>query len=140
MIPLKVRVLERRGQRTESTSRQQSTVDNRRLRTRVAQTPLHQLCVKAQAQMMKARMRANLMTSTHNPEPPRPESPDSAASNDISWCLAEGSVQRSCAAPPGPDDISQSRADGPVQPVLKVFPKTQHGNRKRAFIETWYVA
>ncbi|XP_051963125.1 uncharacterized protein LOC127629878 isoform X1 [Xyrauchen texanus] len=73
-----------------------------------------------------------------SPEPPRPESPDSAASNDISRCLAEGSVQRSCAAPPGPDDISQSRADGPVQPVLKVFPKTQHRNRKRAFIETWY--
>ncbi|XP_051963126.1 uncharacterized protein LOC127629878 isoform X2 [Xyrauchen texanus] len=71
-----------------------------------------------------------------SPEPPRPESPDSAASNDISRCLAEGSVQRSCAAPPGPDDISQSRADGPVQPVLKVFPKTQHRNRKRAFIET----
>lgn len=24
---------------------------------------------------------------------------------DISWCLAEGSVQRSCAAPPGPDGM-----------------------------------
>lgn len=35
-------------------------------------------------------------------------------------------------------DISQSTADGPVQPVLKVFPKTQHGNRKRAFNESWY--
>lgn len=35
-------------------------------------------------------------------------------------------------------DISQSRADGPVQPVLKLFPKTQHRNRKRTFIETWY--
>ncbi|KAL0964120.1 hypothetical protein UPYG_G00319150 [Umbra pygmaea] len=73
-----------------------------------------------------------------SPEPPRPVSPDSAVSNDISQCLAEGSVQQSCPAPPGPDDISQSRADGPVQPVLKVFPKTQHGSRKRAFIETWY--
>ncbi|KAL0970535.1 hypothetical protein UPYG_G00243410 [Umbra pygmaea] len=73
-----------------------------------------------------------------SPKPPRPVSPDSAVSNDISQCLAEGSVQQSCPAPPGPDDISQSRADGPVQLVLKVFPKTQHGSRKRAFIETWY--
>ncbi|KAL0966641.1 hypothetical protein UPYG_G00297770 [Umbra pygmaea] len=29
-----------------------------------------------------------------SPEPPRPVSPDSADSNDISQCLAEGSVQQ----------------------------------------------
>ncbi|KAL0979190.1 hypothetical protein UPYG_G00181930 [Umbra pygmaea] len=80
-----------------------------------------------------------------SPEPPRPVSPDSSSPLEtalssfyISQCLAENSVQQSCPAPPGPDDISQSRADGPVQPVPKVFPKTQHGSRKRAFIETWY--
>eukprot|EP00064_Thunnus_orientalis_P012971 superscaffoldBa00002054_g13007 len=38
----------------------------------------------------------------------------------------------------GPADISQFRAEHPVQPHLKVFPKTQHGNRKRAFNDSWY--
>ncbi|MEQ2199488.1 hypothetical protein XENOCAPTIV_030566 [Xenoophorus captivus] len=35
-------------------------------------------------------------------------------------------------APIGPDDISQTRAGGPVQPVLKVLFKIQHGKRKKA--------
>ncbi|KAL0967490.1 hypothetical protein UPYG_G00252900 [Umbra pygmaea] len=37
------------------------------------------------------------------------------------------------AAPPGPHDVLQSRAEGPTQPQLKVFPRTMQGNRKRSF-------
>lgn len=35
-------------------------------------------------------------------------------------------------------DISQSRATGPAQPHLKLFPRTMQGDRKRAFNNTWY--
>lgn len=35
-------------------------------------------------------------------------------------------------------DISKSRADSPVQPILKMFPKTEQGNRKRGFNVAWY--
>lgn len=35
-------------------------------------------------------------------------------------------------------DISRSREEGPVQPCLKTFPRTQHGTRKRAFNSSWY--
>ena len=36
-------------------------------------------------------------------------------------------------------DISQTRAAGPAQPILKTFPRTQHGQgRTRAFIASWY--
>ncbi|XP_039671319.1 collectin-12-like isoform X2 [Perca fluviatilis] len=41
------------------------------------------------------------------------------------------------AAPPGPHDISKSRAAGPTQPQLKVFPRTIQGNRKRSFDSEW---
>ncbi|XP_057199292.1 zinc finger MYM-type protein 1-like [Triplophysa rosa] len=39
---------------------------------------------------------------------------------------------------PGPHDISQSRAAGPTQPHLKLFPRTMQGDRKRAFNKSWY--
>lgn len=35
-------------------------------------------------------------------------------------------------------DISTSRADGPVQPHLKVFPRTLQGDRQRHFQASWY--
>ncbi|KAM9546240.1 uncharacterized protein ACWYII_036694 isoform 1-T1 [Salvelinus alpinus] len=41
------------------------------------------------------------------------------------------------AVPKGPNDISRSREEGPVQPCL-TFPRTQHGTRKRAFNGSWY--
>uniref|UniRef100_A0AAZ3QQ24 Protein KTI12 homolog n=1 Tax=Oncorhynchus tshawytscha TaxID=74940 RepID=A0AAZ3QQ24_ONCTS len=42
------------------------------------------------------------------------------------------------AVPKGPNDISRSREEGPVQLCLKTFPRTQHGTRKRAFSSSWY--
>ncbi|XP_050957346.1 uncharacterized protein LOC127158239 [Labeo rohita] len=42
------------------------------------------------------------------------------------------------AVPKGPSDISRSREEGPVQPCLTTFPRTQHGTRKRAFNSSWY--
>ncbi|XP_056286366.1 uncharacterized protein LOC130203930 [Pseudoliparis swirei] len=41
-------------------------------------------------------------------------------------------------APPGPHDISQSRAAGPSQPRLKVFPRTLQGEKRRAFNPVWF--
>uniref|UniRef100_A0AAZ3NS19 Protein KTI12 homolog n=1 Tax=Oncorhynchus tshawytscha TaxID=74940 RepID=A0AAZ3NS19_ONCTS len=41
------------------------------------------------------------------------------------------------AVPKGPNDISRSREEGPVQLCLKTFPRTQHGTRKRAFSSSW---
>jgi len=36
-------------------------------------------------------------------------------------------------------DISQTRAAGPAQPILKTFPRTQHGQGgTRAFSDSWY--
>lgn len=36
-------------------------------------------------------------------------------------------------------DISQARAAGPAQPILKTFPRTQHGQgRTRAFNTSWF--
>lgn len=35
-------------------------------------------------------------------------------------------------------DISQSRAVGPVQPNLAMFPRTPQGKKSRAFNSTWY--
>ncbi|XP_054591726.2 zinc finger MYM-type protein 1 isoform X1 [Nothobranchius furzeri] len=49
----------------------------------------------------------------------------------------ESDVAASC-APRGPHDISQSRAAGPTQPQLKIFPKTVFGERKRSFNSSWY--
>ena len=38
-------------------------------------------------------------------------------------------------------DISQTRAAGPTQPILKTFPRTQHRQgRTRAFSASWYKA
>lgn len=38
-------------------------------------------------------------------------------------------------------DISQTRAAGPAQPILKTLPHTQHGQgRTRAFSSSWYEA
>ncbi|KAA0718459.1 hypothetical protein E1301_Tti019283 [Triplophysa tibetana] len=45
---------------------------------------------------------------------------------------------RKYAVPKGPNDISRSRDEGPVQPGLKTFPRTQYGTRKRAFNSSWY--
>nr|XP_054591382.1 uncharacterized protein LOC129155176 [Nothobranchius furzeri] len=49
----------------------------------------------------------------------------------------ESDVAASC-APRGPHDISQSRAAGPTQLQLKIFPKTVFGERKRSFNSSWY--
>lgn len=35
-------------------------------------------------------------------------------------------------------DISQSRAEGPTQPRLKIFPKTVQGEKRRSFNPSWY--
>lgn len=35
-------------------------------------------------------------------------------------------------------DISQSRAAGPTQPHLSIFPQTMQGDRKRSFKGEWY--
>ncbi|XP_051978283.1 DNA replication licensing factor mcm2-like isoform X2 [Xyrauchen texanus] len=35
-------------------------------------------------------------------------------------------------------DISQSRAERPRQPLLKVFPRTLIGDRRRGFMKEWY--
>ncbi|KAM9751495.1 uncharacterized protein ACNS7B_008320 isoform 1-T1 [Menidia menidia] len=42
------------------------------------------------------------------------------------------------AFPKGPSDISKSKEQGPVQPSLTNFPRTQHGTRKRTFHSSWY--
>ncbi|XP_048066986.1 uncharacterized protein LOC125280469 isoform X2 [Megalobrama amblycephala] len=39
---------------------------------------------------------------------------------------------------PGPTDISQSRAEQPKQPHLKIFPHTYQGDRRRCFSKDWY--
>ncbi|XP_050961250.1 uncharacterized protein LOC127162484 [Labeo rohita] len=39
---------------------------------------------------------------------------------------------------PGPTDISQSRAEQPKQPHLKIFPRTYQGDRRRCFSKDWY--
>ncbi|MEQ2293584.1 hypothetical protein AMECASPLE_035033 [Ameca splendens] len=38
----------------------------------------------------------------------------------------------------GPADISQSRAEQPKRPQLKVFPRTYQGDRRRCFSKDWY--
>ncbi|KAJ8349443.1 hypothetical protein SKAU_G00245730 [Synaphobranchus kaupii] len=38
---------------------------------------------------------------------------------------------------PGPTDISQSRAEQPKQPQLKIFPRTYQGDRRRCFSKDW---
>jgi hypothetical protein len=40
----------------------------------------------------------------------------------------------------GPADISSNRDHGPVQPVLKNFPKTQMGRNARCFQSLWYAS
>lgn len=40
--------------------------------------------------------------------------------------------------PPGPNDISQSPSDNPIQPSLQIFPKSKFGNRLRSFQKHWY--
>ncbi|XP_019905690.2 zinc finger MYM-type protein 1 isoform X1 [Esox lucius] len=40
--------------------------------------------------------------------------------------------------PSGPSDISKSRGDGPMQPHLKLFPRTLQGDRRRRFRALWY--
>lgn len=48
------------------------------------------------------------------------------------------SPSTSCTTPGHPHDISQNPAEGPRQPHLKIFPRTVHGEKRRAFSKTWY--
>ncbi|TKS92313.1 Zinc finger MYM-type protein 1 [Collichthys lucidus] len=68
------------------------------------------------------------------------QSASPSPSPDMSQCRGpEAAMETSCTVPPpGPDDISKSRAYSPVQPILKMFPKTEQGNRKRGFNVAWY--
>ena len=38
----------------------------------------------------------------------------------------------------GPSDISQTRAEGPCQPSLTVFPQILFGDKRRGFKKNWY--
>ena len=40
--------------------------------------------------------------------------------------------------PPGPDDISSGRAEGPTQPSRIIFPSKRFGTKQRAFRPAWY--
>ncbi|XP_061589448.1 zinc finger MYM-type protein 1-like [Cololabis saira] len=68
-----------------------------------------------------------------SPSPPSPVLLDDADSTDESQSEGEhdGFNQQEASS----DDIWKSRADGPVQPVLKMFPRTEQGDRKRGFKE-----
>ncbi|XP_057188949.1 uncharacterized protein LOC130553809 isoform X1 [Triplophysa rosa] len=69
------------------------------------------------------------------------ESDDSYSSSSSSNSNRNLPVQTTFATPKGPQDISQTRAAGPAQPILKTFPRTQHGQgRTRAFSASWYKA
>ncbi|XP_026034437.1 zinc finger MYM-type protein 1-like [Astatotilapia calliptera] len=48
------------------------------------------------------------------------------------------SPSTSCTTLGHPHDISQNPAEGPRQPHLKIFPRTVHGEKRRAFSKTWY--
>lgn len=40
--------------------------------------------------------------------------------------------------PPGPEDLSNGRTEGPMQPKHASFPATQFGNKRRSFRSAWY--
>ena len=46
--------------------------------------------------------------------------------------------QLNLAKPPGPDDLSATPSDGPRQPILKEYPYTVIGEKRRAFNSSWY--
>ncbi|XP_014669630.1 PREDICTED: zinc finger MYM-type protein 1-like [Priapulus caudatus] len=39
---------------------------------------------------------------------------------------------------PGPNDISKKPSDGPYQPKLHSYPRTQYGDKQRSFCQEWF--
>ncbi|XP_034566468.1 uncharacterized protein LOC117831761 [Notolabrus celidotus] len=79
----------------------------------------------------------------HNPPVPSREDTEASASDEDDGELEEPDPEPALSSTAfallrGPSDISRSKEEGPVQPCLTKFPKTQHGTRKRSFNSSWY--